>query len=510
MEFEDITGGINTIGKVLRYTAETYETKAAIKYMTDDGLKEHSYREFFEDSLSVGAYIKTQCPERMHIALIAGTNYRFLTAINASMLSGNVAVPFAPDIAKDEAVMLLDDCDAEFVITDFKSFTNAEEVFALCPKVRFVLDIGDDEKFSAIYERKCVDEKYLDIFDNDKDSTAAIIYTSGTTGRRKGAMLSSYALVSNIFFKEMNFEGDNVALNVLPLHHIFSFSCDYLKNLKDGVTICLNLEKSRIFSDFVMFEPSVVRLVPMIFDAMCRRVRMIRKRQPDLSPREAAEKVFGRRLRSVIISGAAFSPEAEQEFIDMGLEVRQGYGMTETGPRIAVPDGHTCIQSGGRVISICKARIVDGEIQVKSPSLMSGYYKLPEETAEVFTEDGYLKTGDLGRLTDDNELFITGRIKNVIILSNGENVSPEEIEKKYIINPLVQEMIVFENNGTIAAKIYPDFEYAEKSGIDVAEAIAELIREENSKDIAAREIDKYEIVNEPLPKTKTGKILRKR
>lgn len=507
---EDITGGINTIGKVLRYTAEAYENKAAIKYMKNGEMISHSYRDFYEDSLSVSAYIKTVCSERMHIALIAGTNYRFLTAINAAMMSGNVAVPFAPDTAKDEAVFLLDDCDATFVITDFKSFKDADEIFALCPKVRYVLDIGDDEKFNSIYKRECVDKKFLDIFDSDKDACAAIIYTSGTTGRRKGAMLSSYALVSNIFFKEMNFEGDNVALNVLPLHHIFSFSCDYLKNLKDGVTICLNLEKSQIFSDFLTFEPSVVRLVPMIFDAMCRRVRMIRKRQPTLTGREAAEKVFGRNLRSVIISGAAFSPEAESEFIEMGLEVRQGYGMTETGPRIAVPDGKTCIQSGGRVISICDARIVDGEIQVKSPSLMMGYYKLPDETAEVFTEDGYLKTGDLGRLTDDRELFITGRIKNVIILSNGENVSPEEIEKKYIISPLVREIIVYENKGSIAAKIFPDFEYAGKMGIDVEKAIHEMVREENAKDIAAREIDKVEITEEPLPKTKTGKILRNR
>lgn len=507
---EDITGGINTIGKVLRYTAETYEDKAAIKYIVDGELKEHSYRSFYEDSLSVSAYIKTVCPQRMHIALIAGTNYRFLTAINATMMGGNVAVPFAPDIARDEAVMLLDDCDASFVITDFKSFENAEEIFTLCPGVKYVLDIGDDEKFNKIYSREIIDKKYLDIFDDDKDACAAIIYTSGTTGRRKGAMLSSYALVSNIFFKEMNFEGDNVALNVLPLHHIFSFSCDYLKNLKDGVTICLNLEKSQIFNDFLTFEPSVVRLVPMIFDAMCRRVRMIRKRQPQLTARQAAERVFGRRLHSVIISGAAFSPEAETEFIEMGLEVRQGYGMTETGPRIAVPDGKTCIQSGGRVISICKARIVDGEIQVKSPSLMSGYYKLPEETAEVFTEDGYLRTGDLGRLTEDNELFITGRIKNVIILSNGENVSPEEIEIKYVVNPIVKEIIVFENNGTIAARIFPDFEYAEKNGINAEEAVRELVRQENAKDIAAREIDKVEIVTQPLPKTSTGKILRKR
>lgn len=507
---EDITGGINTMGRLMKYTAQTFEDKAAIKYIIDDKLYVKSYRKFYEDSLSVSAYIKGICSDRMHIALIAKTNYEFLTAFNAAMMSGNVAVPFAPDIPVEEAVTLLDDCDASFVITDFNSFKSEEEIFALCPKVKYVLSLADKEKFAGIYERKGIDEKYLDTFDNNPDACTAIIYTSGTTGTRKGAMLSSYALMSNIFYKELNFEGDHVALCVLPLHHIFCFSCDYLKNLKDGVTICLNLDKTKIFNDFVTFEPSVVRLVPMIFDAMCRRVRMLRKKQPELSPREAAEKVFGRRLHTVIISGAAFSPESENEFIEMGLEVRQGYGMTETGPRISVPDGKTCIQSGGRVISICDIRIVDGEIQVKSPSLMSGYYKKPKETAAVFTDDGYLKTGDLGRLTEDRELFITGRLKNVIILSNGENVSPEEIEKKYVIYPLIKEIVVYEDNGSIAAKIYPDYEYAEKKGIDVKKAIDELVARENAKDIAAREIDKVEILKEPMPRTSTGKIIRKR
>lgn len=507
---QDITGGVNTIGKMLRYTAESFEEKTAIKYRENGEIVSVSYRRFYEDSLSVGAYIKGICEERMHIALITKTNYEFLTAMNGVFISGNVAVPFAPDIPVSEATELLDDCDASMVITDFNSFKSEEEIFTLCPKVKYVVDISDKEKFSEIYERKGLDEKHLRIYDENPDDCTAIIYTSGTTGKRKGAMLSSGALMSNIFFKEMNFEGNHVALNILPMHHIFSFSCDYLKNLKDGVTICLNIDKSQVMNDFLTFEPSVVRLVPMIFDTLVRRVRMIRKRQPELSAREAAEKVFGRRLRSVIISGAAFSPEAETEFEEMGLEVRQGYGMTETGPRIAVPNGRTCIKSGGGVISICDVRIVDGEIQVRSPSLMTGYYKKPEETAAVFTSDGYLRTGDLGYLTEDGELFVTGRLKNVIILSNGENVSPEEIEKKYIRSPLVKEIIVYEKNGKIAADIFPDYDYARSVGADINEAIAELVRSENEKDMAAREIDFVQITDKPFPRTSTGKIIRKR
>lgn len=506
----DITGGINTIGKMLEYTAKSFEEKTAIRYRLDGEIISKSYRKFYEDSLSVGAYIKGICEDRMHVAVIAKTDYEYLTALNGIFISGNVAVPFAPDIPVNEAAELIDDCDASLVITDFNAFKNEEEIFSLCPKVKYVFDVSNKEKFSEIYDRKEINEKYLRIYDENPEDCTAIIYTSGTTGRRKGAMLSSGALMSNIFFKEMNFEGNHVALNVLPMHHIFSFSCDYLKNLKDGVMICLNIDKSQVMNDFLTFEPSVVRLVPMIFDTLVRRVRMIRKRQPQLSAREAAEKVFGRRLRSVIISGAAFSAEAENEFNEMGLEVRQGYGMTETGPRIAVPNGRTCIKSGGGVISICDVRIVDGEIQVKSPSLMTGYYKRPEETAAVFTEDGYLRTGDLGYMTDDGELFITGRLKNIIILSNGENVSPEEIEKKYIISPLIKEIIVYEKDGKIAADIFPDYDYAKAEGIDIEKAINELVREENAKDVAAHEIDFVQITDKPFPKTSTGKTIRKR
>ena len=188
----------------------------------------------------------------------------------------------------------------------------------------------------------------------------------------------------------------------------------------------------------------------------------------------------------------------------------QIYGMTETGPRISVPDGKTVCESGGRVISICQIRLQNGEIQVKSPSLMSGYYKNPEETAAVFTEDGWFKTGDIGELTADNELFIRGRIKNLIILSNGENVSPEEIEKKYADVRIVKEIVVYGEGDLIAAEIYPDHEYAATTGIsDVEGAVREAVDRVNLESESTREIGKIVIRNTPFERTASGKIIRK-
>ena len=292
---------------------------------------------------------------------------------------------------------------------------------------------------------------------------------------------------------------------------IFSFSCDYLKNLKDGVCICLNSSLAALNEELLLFRPTVLRLVPTVADSLLRRVRILRKREPSLSPRAAAERVFGSGIRNIIVSGASYSAANDREFAEMGITVRQGYGMTETGPRIAVPDGRTCAASGGRIISICQVRLQNGEIQVKSPSLMTGYYKREEETRAMFTEDGWLRTGDLGRITPDNELFIIGRLKNVIILGNGENVSPEEVESAYFTEPLVAEIEVFEADGKIAAEIWPDEAYARSAGItDIEAAVRALVERKNKENIAAREIDCVFLRKEPLPKTETGKIKRRK
>lgn len=163
--------------------------------------------------------------------------------------------------------------------------------------------------------------------------------------------------------------------------------------------------------------------------------------------------------------GAYLDPILAEEFDKLGIMLRQGYGMTEVGCRISVPDRGVSIESVGRVIDICDVRIENGEIQVKTPTIMLGYYKMPEETAKMFTEDGWFKTGDIGYVTEDRQLFITGRVKNLIILSSGENVSPEAIEKKFKKLSLVSEVVVYGEKDHLVAEIYPDFEHAEQEGV---------------------------------------------
>lgn len=501
-----------TVRQLLDWTEKEYGDKTCIKYFRDGEIKVKTYRDMCQDSYSMARYIRSLNPERMHIALIAKTNYEYISCLNGIFMSNNVAVPMAYDASPEDTAVLINDADVEMVFFDDSYSHNEEALRKLCPKVKYYIDLSNPGFFENIYKSYNSESKnaYLSDVNIDPDDCTIIIYTSGTTGTRKGAMLSSRAVISNVYYKEKAFDSTSkVTLNVLPMYHIFCFSCDYLKNLKDGATICLNGDIKNINENLLRFNPHFMRMVPMVLESLLRKTRIIRKSHPELSPREAAEQVFGKNLTHIIAGGAPLSGKVSKEFEDMGIAVRQGYGMTETGPRISVPDGKTCGSSVGRVISTCRVRIKDGEIQVKSPSLFMGYYKRPEETEKVFTDDGWLRTGDMGRLTDDNELFITGRLKNIIILSNGENVSPEELEKKFADEPMVKEVVVYGEGNSIVAEVYPDFDHAARSGVsDIQKYMDEAIDRINASGSASHIIDRAVIRNEPFMRTSTGKIVR--
>jgi long-subunit acyl-CoA synthetase (AMP-forming) len=247
----------------------------------------------------------------------------------------------------------------------------------------------------------------------------------------------------------------------------------------------------------------------MVAQSLLAKVKMILKRNPSFTPREAAEEVFGKNIRWLISGGAYLNPELTEEYEKLGIFLRQGYGMTEAGCRISVPDEEVSRESVGRVIDICDIRIQNGEIQVKTPTVMMGYYKMPEETKEMFTSDGWLKTGDIGYVTEDGQLFITGRVKNLIILSSGENVSPEAIEKKFGATELVEEVLVFGENNRIVAEIYPDYQLVEAWRIEnVHEEIELIVNRVNSTLNTDRQISIFKIRETPFPRTSTGKIKR--
>jgi long-subunit acyl-CoA synthetase (AMP-forming) len=293
------------------------------------------------------------------------------------------------------------------------------------------------------------------------------------------------------------------------MYHTFCFSGDYLKNLKDGLQVCLNGEFKDIAENLKRFQPKVIRIVPMIAQSLLCKIKILLRKNPELSPRQAAEEVYGKNIKWLISGGAYLNPELVEEYDKLGIFLRQGYGMTEAGCRISVPDESVAYESVGRIIDLCDVRIENGEIQVNTPTAMMGYYKMPDATKEMFTQDGWLRTGDIGYITDDRQLFITGRAKNLIILSSGENVSPEAIERKFSSVELVEEVLVYGEGNRIIAEFYPDTEYAHSKGIeDIESELEKIVDSVNKTAKASHIISEVRVRTEPFEKTGPGKIKR--
>ncbi|MDE6834426.1 MAG: AMP-binding protein, partial [Ruminococcus sp.] len=289
-------------------------------------------------------------------------------------------------------------------------------------------------------------------------------------------------------------EPDNVIMSVLPIHHIYCFTCDILLALRYGNNLCFNDSMMRIPQNLKLFKPHVVLLVPMIAETLYKTIKNTMERFPEKSAKEIADEYFGGRLRTIFSGGAYLRPELQRAYIDMGIQMAQGYGMTECSPRISTGDRFDteCKGDVGVIVNGCQVKSIDGEIVVKSPSVMAGYYKDEQATAEALTPDGWLHTGDLG-YADGNRLYLTGRKKNLIILSNGENVSPEEIENKFAGLDYITQILVYSEDSVICAEIFPNKELYPEN-----EVIEKLFRET---------VDK---INLTVPPAKAVRCLRVR
>jgi long-chain acyl-CoA synthetase len=290
-------------------------------------------------------------------------------------------------------------------------------------------------------------------------------------------MLSHGNLTDNALCCEAEADSSDTVLSVLPIHHAYCLTCDYLLAIRYGVTVCINDSIMHIARNIKLVKPTKILLVPMIVETIYRKIMAAHKEKPLVPMKVIGRTVFGKELNCIFCGGAYLAPDLVKAFKKMGIPLFQGYGMTECSPRIASSSLHdpTIGDEVGLIVKGCQVRVVEDEIQVKSPSVMLGYYKNEEATAEMFTEDGWLKTGDLGYVKD-NRLYLTGRKKNLIILSNGENISPEELENKFANLEWMQEILVYSEEEQITAEVYPFPEFKDKAEELFKKKVAEINR----------------------------------
>lgn len=503
---------IQTLQDILRYGASAYGEQAAFRYKVKKEVQEKTYLQVYKDAMAFSRSLEALGKQGKHIALLGTTSYPWIISYFGTTNSSSVAVPIDVQLSAEAIWELLNRADVEMLVYDELRADVAAGIKEHCPQIHCVVSMQAQEDTEQILSLSRLLAKHQGNFETEirSDQLCTILFTSGTTGKSKGVMLSHRNLADNATSQDMRIPAGTVSMTLLPINHVYCLTMDILKGLYTGITICINDSIMRVQKNLALFQPEIILLVPMIIESLYGKLKEAAKQAPEGTPKELiAKAALGGRLKTICSGGAYLDPEYVDRFKEFGITILQGYGMTECSPVISTNlEWANKKGSVGKLLPNCQAKVVDNELWIKGSSVMLGYYHMPEETAEAL-EDGWLKTGDLGYVDEDQYVYITGRKKNLIILANGENVSPEELENQLIRSELVKEILVRENAGVIEAEIFPDAEFAEKTGIaDISGELQKLIDEFNAKIPVYQRIHHFVVRDSEFEKTTAKKIKR--
>lgn len=489
----------NTLQEIISQAAAQYGSQTAFRYKVKREIEEKTYEELHRDTMAFSRMLEEKGMKGSHIAIIGPTSYGWITSYFGAANSGSVAVPIDVQLPAEAVCELLNRADVEMLVFDEVRKDIAEAAASSCPKIREFVSIQSLFEVLDGYQG----EFHCEVKPED---LCTILFTSGTTGKSKGVMLTHRNLADNALCLDMKIPQGSVSLSVLPINHVYCLTMDIVKGISIGMIICINDSIMRFQRNLKLFQPEIVLLVPMIIESLAARLK---ETDPSIPKEQVAEAVFGGKLKTICSGGAYLDPDCIHLFKEYGITILQGYGMTECSPVISTNlEWENKIGSVGKLLPNCEAKTVDHELWVRGSSVMQGYYKMPEETAAAL-EDGWLKTGDLGYVDEDNFVFLTGRRKNLIILANGENVSPEELENELSRNDLVKEILVREHEKVIEAEIFADPEYMEKHGITEPEGLLqELVDRLNETMPVYKRIARLVVRETPFERTAAGKIRR--
>ncbi len=486
--------------------------------------KKISYQELMNHAAYYSSLISAH--ESKNIAIFSPNRPEWIYSFYGAWDSKSTVVPIDFMAKPEELAYILNDSESKII---FYADETSEVLNEALPLLNFLPVLYN---FDKIQEPEHETNSDISI-EGQKDETAVIIYTSGTTGSPKGVMLSFDNLMANVEAVAQIipiFTADRPVMVLLPLHHIFPLLGTIVAPLQVGALIALtpSMKSDAILKTLQENKIAITIGVPRLYEAILKGImtkinankvaKALYKVAKTVNSRSFSQKIFkkvhdslGGNIMYMVCGGAKLNEDIAIAYKTLGFEMLEGFGMTEAAPMITFTRPNRWkIGSAGEPMPCTELKFEDGEVLARGRNIMKGYYNRPEETA-VTLRDGWLHTGDLGHLDKEGFIHITGRSKDIIVLSNGKNINPEEIEFKLLsLSEYILEIAVFEKNDTLQCVIYPDIKKMNEANIkDIENTFNQhLIQIYNSAVSAYKRISKFYIIKEELPKTRLGKVQR--
>lgn len=547
---------------LINQSENLFSQRPAYKLRNKDGIYyEVTYKNFRHSIYYLANSLVNDNFSKAHIAVVGANSYNWSVTYLAVTCSDNVIVPIDKELTTDNMMDVIKDSDSIMLFGDKKYIKAIKARKDELPEgFRFVC-FDETEVDGADYFEDYVDIgrklyqkgiKHLDNITVDPEATTAILFTSGTTGVSKGVCLSQKNICSVVMGAAgcIKVTEEDQLLSVLPIHHTYECTVGFLYIIYSGACISFNQGLRYITRDFKEVKPTCFITVPLLIEKVHAKIMKKMEEKTagklifkvgkyaskfskamgikDLDRKIFAEVIetFGGRLRLIVTGAAAIDPRVAEDFMHMGIDLYIGYGLTECAPlvacnndRLMLPDSIGTPMPGAEVAIYNPDDLGVGEIWVRGPMVMNGYYKNPEATAEVITSDGWFRTGDLGTCDRHNCYKITGRCKNVIVTKNGKNIFPEEVELYLNTNPVIEESIVYaddvDDETLVSVQIYPNYEQIKNNlkrqditKEDVQKSVEEAVKDVNKKLPKYKKIRNIEISEQEFEKTTTKKIKR--
>lgn len=558
---------IDDMRSLVEEAAQNFSDSIAISYKEnywDKEVKKVTFSQWRDDVRHLGTALIANGLREENIAIVGENSYGWCCSFFAVMAIGSVTVPVDKELPADDIEGIISTTRCKAVIFGKTAEAKIKELLSngALNTVETLISVADEskietsdlngktlisvaalqEKGAALYKQG--DNSYYD-YKIDVNKLASIVFTSGTTGKGKGVMLSQANIGLDMTLGMYNFDITRKTLHVLPPHHTFGSTVNYVGHLAQGCEVYISSGIKHVSDEIKEQQPTHLILVPAFLEVMNRKIWATARKSKKEGLLKTMMKVsdllrkvgidvrrklfgsvlsaFGGKLELIICGGAKLDEEIIRTFDSLGITILNGYGITECAPLISANrNKYRKPGSVGTPILACRVKIDnpdengEGEICVKGPNVMLGYYNNPEATAEVFDKDGFFRTGDYGKLDEEGWIYITGRKKNLIILSNGKNVYPEEIEADLQKVEGVCEVVVYAGESrlqkdkiTIVAEIFPDAELLREKGIDNMQAyFEEQVKWLNAKMPSYKAVKHVKLRDSEFQKNTSRKITR--